>query len=105
MSSFQRLIPPLLIATLILMLTASADAAENAAAPPTPAEEQLARLQQENLALTARVRELESLSCIPTESLRQKKTQKLKEIAANVKLQRQGMSDFEGFVKWMSANL
>jgi hypothetical protein len=48
---------------------------------------------------------LESIKAIPVERLRQKKAIRLREIAADVKIQRQSTSDFEGFVKWMSANL
>jgi hypothetical protein len=52
-----------------------------------------------------KIQQLESLKALPLERLQQKKGRRLKEIAADVKLQRQITTDFEGFVKWMSSNL
>ena len=71
----------------------------------TPAEEQTLKMVTDNELLTQKIRQLESIKAIPIERLRQKKVQRLKTIAADVKVQRQSTSDFEGFVKWMSANL
>lgn len=93
------------IAAITALLAPPAIAAEDACGPMTATEEQLLRLQIENEALTLKIKQLESVASIPLEHLRQKKAQRLKEIAADVKLQRQATSDFEGFVKWMSANL
>lgn len=80
-------------------------ASENACGPATPAEEQLLKLQIDNEALTLKIKQIESVKAIPLAQLRQKKAQRLKDIAADIKLQRQSTGDFEGFVKWMSANL
>jgi hypothetical protein len=71
----------------------------------TPAEEQILKLSQDNGILVARIKELESVKSIPLDRLRHKKVLRLKEIATAAKIQRQSTSDFEGFVKWMSANL
>lgn len=95
----------LLIAALLILPATFAHADETAAPPATTAAEQLCALRIENEALAARIKQLESISCIPAAQLQLKKNRRLKDVAANVKLQRQAMSDFEGFVKWMSANL
>ena len=80
-------------------------ASENICGPITPVEEQILKLQIENDNLIMKIKQIESMKTIPLERLRQKKAQRLKEIAADVKLQRQSTNDFEGFVKWMSSNL
>lgn len=94
-----------LISLLMCLSVAPGLASENACGPITPTEEQLLKLQLDNELLTQRIRQLESIKYIPAERLRQKKALRLKEIAAEVKVQRQSTRDFEGFVKWMSANL
>lgn len=98
-------VPLLFIAAIAILLAPPAKAAEDPCGPMTAAEEQLLKLQAENEALTLKIKQLESVASIPLEHLRQKKAERLKEIAADVKLQRQATIDFEGFVKWMSANL
>ena len=80
-------------------------ASENICGPITPVEEQILKLQIENDNLIMKIKQIESMKTIPFERLRHKKAQRLKEIAADVKLQRQSTNDFEGFVKWMSSNL
>lgn len=89
----------------VLILPAPPCRAENACGPMSLAEEQAPKLQQELSLLSARVKELEARRCIPEERLFQKKIQQLKEIAADAKLQRQSMEDFQGFVSWMNLNL
>lgn len=89
----------------LALLHAPAHAEENACGPMTPSEEQLVALQQENAMLTLKIKRLEAVAGIPAEHLRQKKVQRLLEVAANVKTQRHTMSDFQGFVTWMSNNL
>lgn len=88
-----------------ILITASAQADDLKCGPVTPAEEQVITLQQENELLILKIKQLEATACIPVDRLRLKKIQRLKEIAACAKLQRQTAGDFEGFVKWMSANL
>ena len=94
-----------IISALLLLNAAPGTSAENACGPMTPAEEQTLKMVTDNELLTQKIRQLESIKAIPIERLRQKKVQRLKTIAADVKVQRQSTSDFEGFVKWMSANL
>ncbi|MBI5483002.1 MAG: hypothetical protein HY888_00890 [Deltaproteobacteria bacterium] len=94
-----------LSALFTLVLASPAFADENVCGPMTPAEEQTLKLQQENSNLAARIQELESRRCISVDLLRQKKTQRLKEIATDVRQQRKTVEDFQGFVTWMSANL
>jgi len=103
----QRLIATTTIVpiALILLCFAGAHAEENVCGPTTPNEEQMFSLHLENEGLKLKIRQLESVKGISAESLRQKKLQRLKEIAADVKTQRQATSDFEGFVTWMCANL
>jgi hypothetical protein len=93
------------LATLVLLSSAVAQAEENVCGPTTPNEEQMFNLQLENEGLKIKIKQLESVKAISLERLRQKKVQRLKEIAADVKTQRQTTSDFEGFVTWMSTNL
>ena len=93
------------VTAIILGITASAHAADNSYAPLPPTEEQILKLRLDNDLLTQKIKQLESVKSIPVEELRRKKVLRLKQIAAGVKTQRQSTSDFEGFVKWMSANL
>ena len=88
-----------------LCLFANTCLAEDACGPMPPTEEKLLNLQQEQLALTARIKELEARRYITEERLLQKKVQQLKGIAADTSLQRQSMEDFQGFVSWMNLNL
>ena len=106
MPLFHRILRNLLTISAFMYLgTTQANASENACGPLTPHEEQTLKLFSDNESLTQRIKQLESIKTIPAERLRQKKALRLKEIAAEVKLQRQSTSNFEGFVKWMSANL
>lgn len=95
----------ILITTIILSVTVPACSAENSCGPLTPTEEQLLKFQLDNELLSQKIKQLEAVKAIPVEQLRRKKALRLKEIAVDVKSQRQSTSDFEGFVKWMSANL
>ncbi len=99
--------PLSLIPALLILLTTAvfAIAGEDSCGPMTPAEEQTLKLQHEHSLLTNRVTELEARRCIPEERLIQKKILHLKGIAADTKLQRQSMADFQGFVSWMTQNL
>jgi len=101
----QTIFRMMLISTVIYLTTLQAYSAENFCGPLSPPEEQILRLQQDNELLAQKIKQLESIKVIPVDQLRQKKALRLKEIAADVKSQRQSTSDFEGFVKWMSANL
>ena len=107
MTERRRLSPMAAIvpAALILISFAGAHAEENVCGPTTPNEEKMFNLQLENEGLKLKIKQLEAVKAISVERLRQKKVQRLKEIAADVKTQRQATSDFEGFVTWMSTNL
>jgi hypothetical protein len=67
--------------------------------------EQTIDVQFENEYVQVKTMQLEAMKSVAYEFLRQKKLQKLKEIAANVSVQRRTTQDFAGFFKWMSANL
>lgn len=95
----------ILFAAIVSLPNLPSHAAENACGPTTPVEAELIKLQVDNATLSLKIKQMESVKTIPLERLQQKKAQRLKEIAADVRLQRQATSDFEGFVKWMSANL
>lgn len=97
-----RMFAPLILAAL---LTGNVFASEEPHPPQTIADEQTLKLRQEVDSLNARVKELTQQPVITAESLRQKKIQRLREIAADVRLQRQATGDFQGFVTWMSTNL
>ena len=73
--------------------------------PLTPNEEQSLKMQLEHSLLTVKVKELETRRCIPEIRLRQKQIQVLKDIAADTRLQRQPIEEFQGFVSWMNQNL
>jgi hypothetical protein len=83
--------------------TAVAPAAAAASGGPSP-EVVIASLTRENSMLQEKLKLLEGCS-ISSRTLAGKNTKRLKEIAADIRLQRQGMADFEGYVKWMSTNI
>jgi hypothetical protein len=70
----------------------------------TPAEVAVAALAKENAQLQEKLRNLESCS-ISSGTLAAKNCRRIKEIAADIRVQRQGMADFQGYVAWMSANI
>ena len=78
--------------------------AANEAAPADPAQQTIAALTKENTLLQERLKALEGCSITST-ALATKNTRRLKDIAVDVKAQRQGLADFEGHVKWMSAHV
>lgn len=90
-----------------LLLSATAMAEEKVAGGPAPAPRDLAltALQSENALLSRKVADLEAIPGINADALAAKSRQRLREIAADVKSQRQSMADFESFVTWMSTNL
>lgn len=68
-------------------------------------EEELQALKQEHLLLQGKLALLQGTPSLTRDTLAAKNLQRLKEIAADVKAQRQTMTDFETFVSWMSNNL
>ena len=82
-----------------------------AAAPdanePHPAEQAaqtIAALTAENAQLLEKLKALEACS-ITSNELASKNVKHLKEIASDIRAQRQGLTDFEGYVKWMSGHV
>ncbi len=87
------------------------DAAPAAVAPVVagpeaaiPPEQVIASLTKENALLQERLKTLESCSITSTE-LAARNGKRLKEIALDVRAQRQGMADFDVYVKWMSGHV
>jgi len=103
--AFYKSLDLLRASCVVFLFVPSAFALENACAPLLPFEERSRTLLEDNLSLTTRIKELEAQRGISAARLGQKKFERLREIAADVKLQRQNTSDFQGFVTWMSTNL
>ena len=101
-SALCRLLAVLLLTAL---LTSNVFASEDLIITPPLEDEQTIKLRREVDSLNARIKELGQQPVITAEILRHKKIQRLREIAADVRLQRQATGDFQGFVSWMSANL
>ena len=74
------------------------------AAPEKPADSAVVALAKENALLQEKLKSLEGCS-ISSASLATKNCRRLKDVAADIRVQRQGMADFEGYVKWMSTNI
>ena len=75
-----------------------------APAPDNNAETAVVALARENALLQEKFKALEECS-ISSGALATKNCRRLKDVAADIRVQRQGMADFEGYVKWMSANI
>ena len=58
-------------------------------------------IQEENVRLKERVRQLESAPALTVDSLTQKRFQRLHDLARETRAQRAAMADFAGFVTWM----
>lgn len=68
-------------------------------------EEALQTLSRENAELREKLKTLENTPAIRCDTLADRNLRRLREISRDTKAQRQAMVDFEGFVKWMTANL
>lgn len=68
-------------------------------------EESLVSMEQEVARLKEKIAALEATPAINREMLVLKNYQRLRDIAGDVKAQRQSMADFEAYVKWMTTNL
>ena len=97
-ASCHTLCQLMLVTVIIFGVSVPASSAENSCSQLTPTGEQNLKLQQDNELLTQKIKQLESVKAIPVERLRRKKALRLKEIAAEVRSQRQSTCDFEGFV-------
>jgi len=103
----RRLSYLLVVAATVIFATAHCSHAADSTSPPAAksAEEQLLSLQSSFELLSQKLKQLETQKYISAERLRQKKGERLKQIAADVARQRQATNDFQGFVTWMSSNL
>ena len=90
-----------------LLFTAPAMADESYALTSTlhDNDQALSVLQEENVRLTRKVVELESIPSINADALLLKNLQYLKDIVTDVRIQRQILADSETYVKWMAINL
>jgi len=94
-------------ATITTVTIATAPTA--AAVSPAPAQDPSGAaavlvLARELALLQEKLTALEGCS-ITTGNLAVKNGRRLKDVAADIRLQRQGLADFEGYVKWMSGNI
>ena len=69
-----------------------------------PAEAAVVALAKENALLQEKLHALEGCS-ISSNTLAAKNCRRLKDVAADIRVQRQGMADFQGYVAWMSTNI
>lgn len=99
----------ILAAAMALAAAFSAAAGAEDAAPAVPRqngyEEKIEALTNENALLREKLKAIECTPAITCETLAQKNLRTLREISRDAKAQRQAMTDFEGFVKWMTTNL
>lgn len=95
-----------LLATTILSQAGTTYAEESPSAETllTDKEETVLAVARENAALKEKLQILER-SSISAPELQSRMASRLKEIAADVKTQRQSMADFQGYVNWMSTNV
>jgi hypothetical protein len=77
--------------------------ANPAAAVTANPEEAATALAKENALLKDKLKALEC--SISSTDLAERNCKRLKEIAGDIRAQRQGMADFENYVKWMSTNV
>lgn len=68
-------------------------------------DEELQALKQEYTVLQGKLALLQNTPALTRDMLAAKNLQRLKEVAADIKAQRQTMAEFETFVSWMSNNL
>ena len=94
------------VSALACTLWSSPAGAEEQPAPAAamPAEETILALRVEVALLQEKLKALRECSITPTD-LAAKNCRRLKEVAAEVRAQRQELTGFEGYLKWMSANV
>ena len=85
--------------------TASPTGVREPAPPVDQKDATIATLQQENTLLHERLKAFEEKPALTAEALAKKNLQRLQEIARDTRAQRQSMTDFENYVKWMSGSL
>jgi len=97
----------ILLSVLATSLLAGAVQAADVSFPPAAdpqTQDRIQALSRENLLLQEKLKLLESCSISSTD-LAARNCKRIKEVAADIRRQRQGMADFEGYVKWMSENV
>jgi hypothetical protein len=97
---FRTVIAAATLAAAILPAAAGAEEMVPVAAKPDDA---VVSLTKENALLKDKLKALEC--SITSTELAARNCRRLKEIAADIRAQRQGLSDFEIYVRWMSANV
>lgn len=100
----RKILALLALASLVSTHALAADPAGCTDADLKLKDEAIQTLTRESAELKEKLKLLEGCSITST-SLAAKNLHKLKEIAADVKAQRQGLSEFEVYVKWMSGNM
>ena len=85
-------------------LSVKEDPAVKEAVVAKPQEDATLALARENALLQEKLKALEECSITSTQ-LASKNCKRLKDVAADIRAQRQGMADFEGYVKWMSGHV
>jgi hypothetical protein len=90
-------------ATLAATILPAGAGAEELSPAVVKQDEAVVSLSRENALLKDKLKALEC--SITSTDLAARNCRKLKEIAADIRAQRQGLSDFEVYVKWMSANV
>jgi hypothetical protein len=104
MLNIRSAIAALALAATILSSFAWAEDVPPAPAAAKPGDEAILALARENALLQEKLKALEGCSITST-ALAAKNCRRLKDVAADIRAQRQGLADFEGYVKWMSGNV
>ncbi|HKZ17684.1 MAG TPA: hypothetical protein VJ161_09520 [Geobacteraceae bacterium] len=99
------LIVPLVFFTIMFAVSAMADEKPCCEDLLKQQQEALASLEKENALLQEKIAAFEGAPHISCDVLALKNYRRLREIAGDIKAQRQSMADFEAYVKWMTANL
>ena len=102
--NFRTFIAVPLLGTALLCSFAFAEEASPQIASGNQSAETILALTKENALLQERLKALEGCS-ISSGDLATRNSKRLKALAADIRLQRQGLADFEGYVKWMSGNV
>src|SRR4051794_11727206 len=68
-------------------------------------EEEIRKMIQENQQLRQKIASLEATPSLSCDLLAKRTMMRLKEVAADTKVQRQAMADFEIYVKWMGGTI
>ena len=100
----RTFIATIALSATILSSVARAEEGSSEPASEKPAEAAVLVLAREIALLQDKLKALEGCS-ITSGNLAARNCRRLKDVAADIRVQRQGMADFEGYVKWMSGNI